>query len=239
MKKIPVVFLPGKLCDVRVWAPQMTALADIIDPIFVDLTKYSTMDEMLNAVIGSCNDKFILIGFSMGGFAAQDLIIKYPEKVMGLGLVGTTARGYTEEERAYQILLMNNAKKQGFKGISDVSLRKFIHPSNYNNIELTTLVKDMARDCGAEVFIRQQEATLDRKSTLEALKNVTCPTICIGGADDQILPNDQVKEIADTIPHAEFFSVPECGHMVTLEKPYMVTNILRDWITRHFIIVNK
>jgi pimeloyl-ACP methyl ester carboxylesterase len=234
MKELPVLFLPGKLCDARVWTPQMTSLADIIDPIFVDLTKCSTMDGMLNAVINSCNDKFVLIGFSMGGFVAQDLIIRYPKKVMGLGLVGTTARGYTEEERAYQIMLMNNAKKQGFKGISDVSLRKFIHPSKYDDIELITLVKDMATDCGAEVFIRQQEATLDRRSTLELLKNVTCPTICIGGADDQIVPIFQVQEIADNIPQAEFFSIAECGHMVTLEKANMVTNIIRDWIIKNF-----
>jgi pimeloyl-ACP methyl ester carboxylesterase len=228
--KPTAVFLPGKLCDSRVWAKQIDQLQDIIKPLFIDLNHQNNLEEMIASIYHSCDHEFILIGFSMGGFVAQEFVLKYPQSVKGLALCGSSAKGYTEKEKAYQLKLMHSAKKAEFQAMSDASLQHFIHPSRYADLEITSLIKEMAQNLGPDVFYKQQQATIERKSRLDILHTIDCPTIVIAGCDDQIVTLEEAKETADNIKNAEFFPVENSGHMLTLEQPLVVSHLLREWI---------
>jgi pimeloyl-ACP methyl ester carboxylesterase len=86
-----VVFLPGKLCDQRLWTQSMDALSNIINPVFVDLRSQQTLEEMLKSVFNCCEGKFILIGFSMGGYVAQEFVLRFPERILAVGLLAISA----------------------------------------------------------------------------------------------------------------------------------------------------
>ena len=239
MSKIKAVFLPGKLCDQRLWAATMNALADIIEPIFVDLRTQQSLEEMLDSVSNCCAEKFILIGFSMGGYIAQEFVLKYPERILGLALVAISADEFSLEEKAHQLKLIENAKHAGFKGLSDMVLRKFIHPSRYEDEVLTELIKDMAQSSGAKAFISQHKVTMDRKSRLKYLSRIDCPVSVIAALNDQAVPLISIEKMANNIPGSEFNIIDNCGHMVPLESPEELNNILRAWIeNKVFLPIN-
>ncbi len=230
ISKTKVVFLPGKLCDQRLWAQSMEALAEIIEPIFVDLRSQQTLDVMLEAVSNACEGKFILIGFSMGGYIAQEFILKFPERILGLALVAISAEDYSLEEKAYQLKLIENAKQVGFKGLSSIALRKFIHPNRYQDAELIELIKDMARESGVKAFISQHEATMNRRSRLNDLSKLQCPVMIVAGQDDQAVPLLFVEKMANNILRTELKIINNCGHMIPLERPEELNEILKEWI---------
>ena len=58
----------------------------------------STLDGMARRVLDSSPERFVLVGFSMGGFVSRVLCLMAPERVSGVAFVASSARGYSEEE---------------------------------------------------------------------------------------------------------------------------------------------
>ena len=56
--RIPLVFVPGLLCDHRFWRHQAEHLADLVDPIIVDVTEDGSMPEMALAVLNTAPERF-------------------------------------------------------------------------------------------------------------------------------------------------------------------------------------
>ena len=49
---------------------------------------------------------------------------------------------------------------------------------------------------------------------------------------DRLTPPDCSQEIANLVPGAELVWVPDCGHMLTMEKPALVNASLGAWLER-------
>ena len=230
--KPTMVFLPGKQCDYRVWAAQMDALSSVINPICIDLRYHNTLDEMLQAIFNASTEPFILAGFSLGGYVAQEFILKYPEKVKALVLVGCSGNGYSEEERQDYLTLINFVKENHSSAMSGTALPGYMHPVSYQNKALVKQIEDMLNDGGNEVFIRQQLATLNRQRRYEDLALVHCPAIVIAGMQDKIVNLADVKQTAKSIPGAEFLAIDECGHMIPMEQPKALNQVLATWLNK-------
>jgi pimeloyl-ACP methyl ester carboxylesterase len=230
ISKTTVVFLPGKLCDQRLWQNTMDALSDIINPIFVDLRSQQSLEEMLRSVFNCCEGKFVLIGFSMGGYVAQEFVLKYPERIIGAAFIAVSGSSYSLEEKEYQGQIIDNIKQTGFKSLSSVAVQKFIHPSRYQNKELIDLIKDMSRESGSKTIIAQYLATINRVSRIEALSKVNCPIIIIASPNDQEISIESIKEMSDGIPESELHIIENCGHMIPLEEPEELNEILKGWL---------
>ncbi len=226
--KIRAVFLPGKLCDQRLWQESMHELADLVEPIFVDLRFQQTLEDMVTEVYNACNGPFILIGFSMGGYIAQEFALQYPARILGLALIGVSADEYSNEEKSQQLRFIDNVKQFGFRGLSDIALSKFIHPLHYAS--KAELVKDMARESGAQAFINQHLATMNRRSRLTRLSKLNYRIIIIAGRDDQAVSLSSIKDMAAHIPKSELHIIDNCGHMIPLEQPEELNKVLKNWI---------
>lgn len=228
--KTTVVFLPGKLCDQRLWQNTMNALSDIINPIFVDLRSQQSLEEMLKTVYDCCEGKFVLIGFSMGGYVAQEFVLKYPERIIGAGFLAISGSSYSPEEKEYQARIINNIKQTGFKSLSNLAIQKFIHPSRYHDMELIELIKDMSRESGDKTLISQYKATINRLSRIEDLSKVTCHIMIIASPNDQEVSLKSIKEMANDIPGSKLHIIENCGHMIPLEQPEELNEILKEWL---------
>src|SRR6185437_6909143 len=91
MIKLPLLLLPGLLCDATLWVHQQNHLSDLADIIIPDLSQASSPDEMVESVLNVAPPYFIMVGHSMGGWVALEVMKKYSEKILGLGLLNTTA----------------------------------------------------------------------------------------------------------------------------------------------------
>ncbi len=49
--KIPLILLPGLLCDAALWEPQLAGLDDVAEFFIADLTRQSSLEEMAAIVL--------------------------------------------------------------------------------------------------------------------------------------------------------------------------------------------
>ena len=93
MVTTPVIFLPGSLCDKRVFADQ---LREIDQPCEVaDLTLDDSIMAMATRVLREAPQRFALVGLSLGGIVAAEIARLGSERVQAMALIDTKPRSAT------------------------------------------------------------------------------------------------------------------------------------------------
>ena len=73
-------------------------------------------------------------------------------------------------------------------------------------------------------------AANDQKAAVAALPPV--PMLVVGAVDDRLTPVEHSRELAASLPQAEYVEVPDAGHMVILERHEIVTDHLDKLLRR-------
>ncbi len=227
---IPLVLLPGLLCDAALWQPQMTALAAIAEPFVADLTRDDSLPAMARRVLATAPSRFALAGLSMGGYLAQEIMRQAPERVTRLALLDTSARADTAEQAARRRGFIELAQKGEFKGITPRMLPVYLHPDHLKDAAITGTVTAMAERIGRDAYLRQQKAIMARPDGRADLKRIKAPTLVLCGRDDRATPYELNAEIASLIPGATFVAIEHCGHLSTLERPAEVNAAMKSWL---------
>jgi pimeloyl-ACP methyl ester carboxylesterase len=229
-KHIPLILLPGLLCDRALWQHQIVALGAIAVAQVADTTQQDNIDAIAGDVLAKAPPQFALAGLSMGGYVALEIMRQAPERVLKLCLLDTSARADTPEQKERRRLLLAMAQQGHFKGVTPRLLPMLIHPDRIADKELTGVITAMAERMGRDAFKNQQTAIMNRADSRPTLKNITCPVQVIGGMQDALTPPDIVHEIADGIKGAKLDMIDACGHLSPLEQPEQVNNLMGRWL---------
>jgi len=229
---IPLLMVPGLLCNEVLWAHQSHYLSDIASITIVDTTMDADFPAMVARALETAPPRFALAGLSMGGFIALEFMRQDPGRVIKLALLDTSARADTPERRAQRESLQALAEQGKFNGVSPRLLPSYLHPDRLDEEPLTKAVMDMAASTGRDVFIRQQKAIMARPDSRPLLAGIAVPTLLICGRQDQGTPVAVHEEMAAGIPGARLCVIEECGHLSTMERPHAVTALMRDWLLR-------
>lgn len=230
--KIPLVLLPGLLCDGALWAAQVQALADIAEPGVADLTRDESLPAMARRVLAEAPERFALAGLSMGGYLAQEIMREAPQRVTRLALLDTSARADAPERAAIRRGLIELARKGEFKGITPRLLPQWLHPDHLADAALAGAIMAMARRVGRDAYLRQMTAIMARPDGRADLRRITVPTLVLCGREDQSTPLALHEEIAALIPGATLVVVERCGHLSAMEQPDAVSAAMRRWLLR-------
>ncbi|MDE1900521.1 MAG: alpha/beta fold hydrolase [Alphaproteobacteria bacterium] len=228
--RLPLIFVPGLLCDAALWQNQSNALKDLIDPVFADTTRHDDIAAIARDVLATAPRRFALAGLSMGGYVALEIMRQAPERVVKLALFNTSARADTPEQQEKRRLLIAMSKAGQFKGVTPRLLPMLIHPDRIHDVALTGVVTAMAERVGRDAFFNQQTAIMNRIDSRAFLKDIRCPTLVVAGAQDALTPPELLREIAGGIAGARLEIIDHCGHLSPLEQPDAVTALLRGWI---------
>lgn len=227
-----VLLLPGLLCDEHLWQHQIKHLADICQPRVADLTRDSSIAEMAKRLLTTAPKRFILVGLSMGGYVALEIMRVAPERVICLALIDTMAC-LDEPDRVIQRKGLIKLTETGrFLGVTPRLLPNLIH-QNKLKTPIADEVMAMAQRLGKEVFIRQQTAILNRVDSMPMLNKITVPTLIIVGEDDKVTPPSESFAMAKAIPSAKLHILSDCGHLAPLELPEATTTLLKEWLTQY------
>lgn len=227
-----LVLLPGLLCDAALWAEQVNALRGLADPIMIgDLTRHDSMAGMAEAILAEAPPRFALAGLSMGGYCAQEIMRRAPERVTRLALLDTSARADSDEQRARRRGLIELAQKGEFKGVTPRLLPLLIHPDRLQDEALTRTVTGMAERIGKAAFLRQQKAIMGRPDGRPDLARIACPTLVLVGRQDALTPVALHEEMAAGIRGARLVVIEDSGHLTTLERPDPVNAALEEWLS--------
>ncbi len=122
------------------------------------------------------------------------------------------------------------ARSGKFDAIARLLFPRFVAEAHQGDRMLKRIVRTMAEETGADAFVRQQTAIMNRVDSRPSLAAIACPTLIVVGEQDILTPPERAAEMATAIANARQVVVPDCGHLSTLEQPDAVTAALVDFL---------
>jgi len=228
----PTVLIPGLGASARLYAEQIPSLWCVGPVMVAQHALDESMAEIARRLLDAAPPRFALIGLSMGGYIAFEVLRQAAERVLRLGLLDTSARPDTSEQsegRRAQIAL---AEAGRLAEVMDSQIPRLVHPRRVDDRPLGALLRQMADEVGAAGFVRQQRAIMGRPDSRPDLSRIRCPTLVLVGEQDALTPPARAEEMAAGIAGARLVVVPDCGHVSSLEQPQAVTRALLELLER-------
>ena len=224
----PVVFLPGTLCDERVFMPCWRYL-DIPYQAYVPLQWADDLEQMLALSHDRLDyfDKPVhVVGFSMGGYIAALLALATPHKIASLTLLASSGQALPSDELSQRKMLLAAIKQAKFKGMSDKQIATMLHVNNSGDKGIISIIRDMEQDLGMPVLASQMAATSERKNVLPQLAKCQFQVHFVAGAQDHLVSAAQLNEAQEQIPASTVKLIADAGHMLSLEQPLILAEYL-------------
>ena len=169
--------------------------------------------------------KIIIIGHSQGCLVGIDFASRYPNLINDLVLVAGSYKmpvnqdliDYAEAGDEKAILLMMKWGYEGSKAfIGGNPVKKIINSSR----EIR------------EVLAVDLNACNNYKGGKESLEKINCPTLCIFGDLDKMVPLEVGNKMASMIKNSEKKIINNCGHMIIFEKAFEMRKIVKEFLTK-------
>lgn len=238
---VPLVLLHGFCEDSALWAPVLPQLRGI-PTVRIDLPGFgasqaplaSGMAVYADAVCAVLNelgiDRCVLIGHSMGGYAALEFARQHPERLAGLGLMHSHPYEDTperKENRRRGIAMVQARKKhlyvaQLFPGLFAPAFAQ-AHPE-----VVERLIRNGRRQSVAGIATALQ-SMIDRADHTDTLRRMPCPALFLLGELDSIIPPAQGLAAAALPPVADVHLLPGIGHMGMFEIPGRSAEIISNF----------
>ena len=229
--KEPLVLVPGLSCNAALYAPQWPALADGRPILVADHARDDTLSAIVKRLLAAAPPRVALCGLSMGGYVAFEVMRQAPERVTRLALLDTSAKPATPETNMPREQMIALAEKGAFDNVTTLLWQRLVAPARLTDEPLRLLVRRMADEIGAEGFVRQQKAIMQRPDSRPVLAGLSIPVLVLVGQEDDITPVAEAREMAGLVgAGARLAIVPGCGHLSTLEAPEVVTAELLRWL---------
>jgi pimeloyl-ACP methyl ester carboxylesterase len=181
-------------------------------------------------------ERFAVAGHSMGGRVALEIYRAAPQRVTRIALLNT---GYLpraqdaagEQEARNRYALLEVAKNQGMRAMARQWLPPMINPARHGDHALAETIIEMFARKTPEIFEAQIRALLSRPDATPVLESIRCAALLISGHEDTWSPPARHADMAAKIPGpSSVVTVPDCGHMSTLEQPAAVAEALGAWL---------
>jgi 3-oxoadipate enol-lactonase len=180
-------------------------------------------------------ERCALVGHSMGGMVAQELMATSPDRVHALVLSGTTpAFGNPEGNWQAEFLAQRLAPLDAGGGMAALA------PGLALGMGSPTAPHDaVAR--AAILMAGVPEATYRRAlraivgfDRREALADLRLPVLCLAGAHDRNAPPAVMQQMAARIASAEYHCMAGVGHLANMEAPALFNRAVVDFLLRRF-----
>ncbi|MGB8223206.1 MAG: alpha/beta hydrolase [Polyangiales bacterium] len=205
--------------------------------------------EDLLGVIGQLREKPVLVGASIGGIAALLAEAESSESVAkGIVLVDVTPR--LEKKGVDRIIEFMKGGAEGFGSLDEVADAVSTYlPHRRRPKDLTGLTKNLRKDEDgryqwhwdpkvlqvwdpASYTAEQGEEIL--RERLAASARLSIPTLLVRGRMSDVVTEEHAREFLAVTPHAEYVDLEGAAHMVAGDKNDVFTDVVSDFIQRHF-----
>lgn len=225
-----LVMLPGHLCTARLWDNVIPLLSPVARCLPLSLDHGSSMRELADDVLERSPDTFSLLGFSMGGHVAMEIMRRAPERVQRLALLGTRADVDTEARMRTREADLDRVQQQGLDALIPELPARWLSAAHAEDPVLRAVLAGMVRDVGETVQRTQQKALMTRADSRPSLSAITCPTLFLCGRDDLPNPVSTQMEMHRRVAGSRLQVIEDSGHLVPIEQPHALGRALAEWL---------
>jgi pimeloyl-ACP methyl ester carboxylesterase len=227
---LPVLLIPGLADSPRLYQAQLPRLFQKGPVMVADHTRDDTIAAIATRVLAHAPPRFALVGLSLGGYTALEIMRRAPERVAGLAVLDSSARPDTAESSERRRVAMAATERGEYRAVTEAQWPNLVHPAHAENLALKNAYVEMHMAVGAEAFVRQQRAIISRPDSRPSLAAIKCPTLVLVGDADKVTPKEVAEELAAGIAGARLCVIESCGHLSALEQPEAVGDALLTWL---------
>lgn len=172
------------------------------------------------------------VGMSTGGFVGMRIALRRPELLKSLVLMDTTAEEEDKTVLKKYNLLLWLVKYVGWWAVIGQVLPILFHKSFLEDETRQAEVEEWKKIItghdkkGIAPF---GKGIFARDSVLDRLSGLSLPTAVIVGEEDVGTPPEYSQRMADAIPNAKMYTIPDAGHSAAVEKPTVVAEAMREF----------
>ena len=210
-----VVLVHAFPLDDRMWDPQVEALQDedVYVPYLYGLGGNS-VDGWAEHVLERTEGELLVVGASLGGYVALAMARISPDRVGALLLAGARAAADPADRKALREEMLRVVRKEGIEGWN----REFSPPG--------------PEDRTTEELVQGIEALRDRRDATKVVTEFEGPLVLVVGDQDEILPVDEARQIAESAPDGGLEVVEGAGHLVSIDAPERFNEILLELLAQ-------
>jgi 2-hydroxy-6-oxonona-2,4-dienedioate hydrolase len=237
---VAMVLVHGYLGGSSQWNAEVQFLSQHFDVVAVDLPGYGNAHHLIapteiaahaQAVLATLDqlgvNYFHLLGHSMGGMVAQEIVSLAPARVRKLVLYGTGPQGsipgrFETMARSRERLAQDGVENTARRICSTWLLNYEASPAFEPLARLATRASEQAAHAG----LIAMEAW-DGRDRLSAIQQ---PTLVVWGECDRSYAWSQIEKLWRTIPRASLCVLPACSHALHLERTALFHTLLLEFL---------
>jgi pimeloyl-ACP methyl ester carboxylesterase len=235
-----LVLVHGYLGGSRQWAEQIDRFAARFEVVAVDLAGYgeardrdapeAIADHAL-AVLATLDtlgvDRFHLLGHSMGGMVAQEIVHAAPRRVARLVLYGTGPQGsipgrFETMARSRERLAEDGAEPTARRICATWLLEREASAAY-------PALAALAASAGLQAA-RAGLVAMEGWDGSERLATIRAPTLVLWGEHDRSYRWSEIERLWRGIPGASLAVLPHCAHALHLERPALFHALVDEFL---------
>jgi pimeloyl-ACP methyl ester carboxylesterase len=226
---LPVLLIHAFPLNNNMWAPQIGAIGERFRLIAPNVRGFGesqptsawTMEELADDLnrfldqlrVSSC----AVVGVSMGGYIALAFWLRHPRRTARLVLSNSRARADNDTEKAARNEMIAAIQHGGSAILPDRMLPRLLQPNAAP--ETVRTVRSMIEQTDAAAAAYAVMAMRDRMDFSSMLHRIACPAMVVTGENDVIIRVQDARSVAEGIAGARFVTIPDSGHLSSLENP--------------------
>lgn len=236
-KPQPLFFLPGAMCDQRLWLQVESFIhklaPDKFDCHFLNVPETANFEEALLTLKRQFNELTTeavkLVAFSLGGYLSASLVKRFPGLIQRLMLVSSMPCALSSLAIKRQQRIMAFVEQQGYQGISYERAQELVDEAHMDNRALLRLISDMDSKAGGERLLKQLALIIQREDTLPFLHQAQIPVRLSVGESDIKVDLTSLSPLVEQYELMDLIVTPHTGHMFPLESPQILAQQIIDW----------
>jgi len=236
-----IVLLHGFLGSSKIWKEFVPRLSKRFQVLTVDLLGHGASDclgyahnmelhaESINSLLSHLKiRKAVFVGHSMGGYVGLAFAEKYPDKVLGLMLVNSSAKGDSKQRKKSRNQLIELVKKNKERAI-DLLVPTFFQTSGNKTKQRIRKYKTLAKQCHEQGIVANLEGMKIRKEREIVLKFAPFPYLYLIGKYDSILAVNELVQESQLNEKGAYQLLEETSHMSFYEEAEKVYKAIRNF----------
>lgn len=242
----PVVFIHGFCESSTIWKSLSKELLEEFRIICPDLPGFGQSplpendfsleeigDHLVSWLKGLNIKQCIVIGHSLGGYIALEILRKHPDFVKGIGLFNSSAFEDASDKKENRTKLIAFIRSYGVDPFLKTFVPSLFYPKTAKKHTKTIAqISEEGLSIKPESVIKYAAAMRDRGDSMDLLKQYHDRILLIAGEFDQNVSLDKSKEMAEMIGDDNSHVIPNSAHMSLFEQSELCYDAIRKFVRK-------